>query len=124
MTATPERIRLCVRESEFATSSDAAVLAARGDAVDGYDRAIFSFFDNTADAQLLLNERFAFQKTVRRHEAAEVAGFLSIGAGIPIAPTVPKARMIDDTRPMNRIMLIKGMAIDFNSDRNSIECDG
>lgn len=124
MTATTARIRLCSRDVEYATASDASVLAARPDAVDGSDDAMPSFFDVTADASVVLLERFAFQKLDRGVEQAEVDGMLSIGAGVPISPTVPLARMIDADRPLDATMLISGVAIDFNTDRNSIEADG
>lgn len=126
MTATSARIRLCIRESEFATASDAAVLAARPDAKPNGsdDEAIPSFFNSTADAQIMLNERFAFQKSERGHEAAEADTPLSIGSGVAITPVLPKAKMVDVDRPLDQLMILRGMAVDFETDRNSIEADG
>lgn len=124
MTATPARIRLCVREAEYATASDAAVLAARPDANDGYEAVIESFFDTVGDAQVMLNERFAFLKAVRTHEAAEADTPLTPGYGIAVAPVVPKARMVDQSRGIDVTIPIRGLAVDMEGDRNSIEADG
>jgi hypothetical protein len=127
MTATPARIRRCIRAEEFAQVTNPAVKAARPDArPQGRDEnfVVDSFFVSTAVAQKLLEERFAFQSSYRLDEAAETRVPLGIGTDIEVAPRLPYARMIDATRALDRPMLIAGIAVDHQSDRNSIEAIG
>jgi hypothetical protein len=123
-TATPERIRRIRRESEFARFSDPAVLASRPDAHDGYDQVRESFFDSAADAQAMIEELATELSQVRRHEAAETDQPIRLGDDISLTPVLPKARMVDRSTGLNRVMVIKGLAIDFQADRNSIETIG
>lgn len=126
-TATAARIRRIVRPVEFAVAFDAGVKANYPDAKPAginSDAVYDSFFDATVDAQFMLNERFNIQKVVRLHEAAESDTPLGFGNGIALSPTLPQVRMIDDTRGLNRLMLIKGLAFDRNTDRNAVEAMG
>lgn len=126
-TATTARIRRCNRPEVYAVSQNPALLAARPEAKpQGEDNfTIDSFFDDVADAQALLAEKFAILSSLRRSEAAETAdqfGLIRTGSGI--APLLPKALMIDQSRGVNVVMTIKGMALDTHSERNSIEAIG
>ncbi len=125
-TATTARIRRCNRQEEFAIARNVAVLAARPDArptrEDNY--TIESFFDSAAHAQAMLNEKFAFLSANRRHEAAECRVPLRIGVDVAVAPVMPRARMIDSARNLDATMVITGMAVDLETERNSIEAVG
>jgi hypothetical protein len=125
-TATVARIRRCVRDSEYAVAQNLVILAARPDAKPTADDefTIDSFFDLTAHAQSMLNEKFAVISSDRRNEAAECDVPLGIGSDIPVAPVLPNVRMIDSSRALDRVMLIKGLAVDRQADRNSIEAVG
>ena len=125
-TATVERIRRCIRDSEYGIAQNLVVLAARPDAKPTGDDefTLDSFFDLTAHAQAMTNEKFAIISSDRRNEAGECDVPLGIGTGIPVAPVLPQARMIDTSRALDRVMLIKGLAVDRQSERNSIEVVG
>jgi hypothetical protein len=125
-TATPSRISRCSRDYSYATASNPAVLAARPDAKPqgGDEFTIDSFFDNVADAQVMLDEKFAVLASSRRNEAAETAVPLRVGTDIAIAPVLPKARMIDANRGVDAVLIIKGLSVDTHTERNSIEAVG
>lgn len=125
-TAKVERIRRCVRDSEYAVAQNLVILAARPDAKPaGEDEfTIDSMFDSAAHAQALLSEKFAILSSDRRNEAAESDAPLGIGTGIAVTPLLPRARMIDAERSVDRVMVIKGLAVDRQAERNSIEAVG
>lgn len=122
-TALPSRIRLCRREAEYAISSSTALLAARPDArPQGNDNAVIdSFFDNTADAQVMLTEKFNILSALRQHEAAEVDVLIGLAGSVGVTPVLPKVRFKDATRGLNIAVPIAGIAIDRGSERNSVE---
>lgn len=126
MTATPARIRRCNRESAFAFAQSTAVQIARPDAKpigeDTFTRE--SFFDYAEDAQLLETEAFAIRSSIRISQAVETQAPMDIGTAIPIAPKLPRVRLIDKARGLDRLFIISGLAIDFNAERNSIEAIG
>jgi len=125
-TATTARIRRCNRESEFAVAQSPGLLAVRPDAKpagsDNY--TIDSFFDNVAHAQAMLTEKFTILAANRRSEAGETSTPLRIGFDVPVTPTLPSARMIDSEGGLDRTMLITGIAVDLETERNSIETVG
>ena len=125
-TATTARIRRCNRENEFAVAQTPGLLSIRPDAKpagsDNY--TIDSLFDNVAHAQVMLTEKFTILSSNRRSEAGETSTPLRIGFDVPIAPLLPTARMIDSEGALDRVMLITGIAVDLESERNSIETVG
>lgn len=123
-TATPARIRRSIREAEYARTSDIAVLTRRPAANDGYSQIIEGFFDNTADAQILLNERAGQLTANRVREAIETDTPFSLGIGLPLWPQIPRANAIDQSTGFNKIMFVRGVAIDLGTDRNSVELIG
>lgn len=127
MTATIARIRRCIRDSQFAVAQDPTILATRPDAKPSGndDFTIDSFFDSVSVAQVMTNERFAILSDQGRdNEAAESSTPLRIGIDVAIRPVLPKARMRDRTRGVDKAMLIKGLSIDMQTERNSIEASG
>lgn len=123
-TADPTRIRRVIRAAEYARTSNSSVLVQRPTANDGYASPREGFFDLTADAQILLDELAGVLQADRRHEAVETDTPFALGRTLAITPTVPKARVIDTSNAFDRTMLIRGVAIDLGSDRNSIEAIG
>lgn len=123
-TATPARIRRVRREASFARYTNPAMLALRGDALDGYGSIIESFWDNDADAQLILNERAAIVGVERRREAIETETPFGLGSAIALTPRIPRVRLIDRASEFDRVMMIKGVSIDLGTGRNSIEAIG
>ena len=123
-TADPDRIRRIRRESVFARWNDIAILTANPSAKDGFADVRESFFSDVDDAQGLVDELAANVGAVRGHEAAEVDSPLGIGTDIAITPVLPKATMKDRTVGLDANQVIKGIAIDFHTERNSIETIG
>jgi hypothetical protein len=123
-TATPARIRRSIREAEYARTSNPAVLVARPGASDGFAQPREGFFDATADAQVLLDELAAQLTSNRVREAIETDTPFSLGQSLPLTPTIPRARAIDQSTGFDRTMFIKGVSIDLGSSRNSIEVIG
>lgn len=125
-TATPERIRRCNRDVAYAVAQDPTILAARPDAKpSGADNfTMDSFFDNVVHAQVMLNEKFGWLSGERRHEAAECAEPLHIGTDVSVTPTLPRVRMVDETSNLNRAMIVTGIAVDLETERNAIEAQG
>jgi hypothetical protein len=124
ITATPERIRRVIRESQFARVTNPAVLIQRGDAQDGYSRERESFFDSVDDAQQLLDEASVLLMATRSREAVEAAEPLQIGTTLPLSPTLPSVRLVNREVGFDRIMVIKGVSVDLSLDRNAIEAVG
>lgn len=124
VTATPARIARSVRESEFARSSNSTVLVNNPDADDGYASPRESFFDATADAQVLLDETANILMSPRYHIGVETDTPFKIGSTIALWPSIPRARVVDRDIELDKTMLIKAVAIDLHVDRNSIELVG
>ena len=125
-TATTARIRRCIRDSEYAVAQDPLMRADRPDAkpVGEDDFTIDSFFDETSHAQALLEEKFSVLSSSRRNEAAESADPLRIGTDIQVAPSLPFARMVDRSRGLDATLMIKGLSVNTQTERNSSEASG
>jgi hypothetical protein len=123
--ATSARIRRIRRDSEFARVVAPGILAVRPDANDGFSSVRESFFDNVADAQVLLEElhdgALGFS---RANEGAETDTPIKLGDDVPMTPALPQVHMIDGLANFDRVMIIKGLAVDHNSQRNSVEAIG
>lgn len=123
-TATPARIRRSIRAAEFARFTDNAVLARRPDAKDGYASVRETFWDDTDDAQVMVNELAAVLGAERMHEAFETSAQLDLGGSIALTPQLPRFRMLDRSRELDRVMTLKGMAKDLGSSRVALEVVG
>lgn len=99
-----------------------AIKAEHVDAQDVGDGEIEMFFDNPADAQIMLNERFAILSRVDPvHIGIEVEESLRIGDAIAITPAVPRMRVIDAERGVDEIVRVRAFAHDMETDRYSVE---
>jgi hypothetical protein len=123
-TATPDRIRRSIREAEYARVSDPAVLIARPAAQDGFANVREGFFDNVADAQILMDELAGELMQNRYREAIETDTPFRLGQDLPLTPEIPRVLAIDQSTGFAQLMFIKGVSIDLGSDRNSIEVIG
>jgi hypothetical protein len=100
----------------------AAIKADNIDAKDSGDREIEMFFDNTADGQVLLNERFTYLSKVNPlHLGIEVSEALGMGDTIPLTPAVPTFRIVDDSLRVNVLARTRAYAHDMATDRFSVE---
>lgn len=83
------------------------------------------FFDDIADAEALLEERWAWQRQAGRpREAVEFEDTLGLGTSIPLVPAVPQFTVIDESRSIDTIAIVKAYAADFNTDRYAVELTG
>lgn len=124
LTATPARIRRVRREAEYARSTQPAVLTARPNAKDGYANPMEGFFDTVAQAQLMLTERANVLMADRKREAVETTEPFRLGSTLPLTPSLPRVRLIDQQTEFDRTMMVRGVAIDLAVDRNAIEVVG
>ena len=123
-TATPARIRRSVREFEYARVSNSAILIQNPDAVDGYQNVRRTFFDDVDDAQVLLTELSNVIMAHRIHVGVESEVPMGIGTTIAVTPVLPRARVVDRSSDLDKTCMIKGVAIDLHTGRNSVEVVG
>jgi len=102
-----------------------AIKAAHSDAQDLGTGEIEMFFDDPADAAVLLNERFAYLSQIGPiHEGIEVEENLGLGSAISITPSVPKFRIVDESRLIDTEARVRAFARDMTTDRYSVEVLG
>ena len=97
MPATPSDIARFTTDGVLLTAEDPAIKANHLDAEDGAasGRELEMFYDDPADAQDMLDERFAILSQISAvHEGIEVEETLGIGTVIPLTPTVPCSRSL------------------------------
>jgi hypothetical protein len=125
MSATPADIAKLTTNGIVVTTDATAgntVKANHPEARDLGDTEIEMFFVDANHAQLLLNEKFAYlSQTKPLHEAVEVEERVGLGVTIPIAPTVPSFRVIDDSRNIDLVARTRAYAHDLGTDRFSVE---
>jgi hypothetical protein len=130
MPATPTDIASFTVDGIVVTSptspaTSAAIRAADPTARDIGDSEIPMFFDDPADAQAMLDEKFAFvSKIAPVHEGIEVQESLGLGRAVAILPTVPRFRVIDATRSIDAIVQMRAYSYNMDSGRFSVEVLG
>lgn len=98
MPATPARIALSLNDGVLLSKADATIKANHPNAVE-QDNEIESFFDSEADAQVLLDERWAWRSAAGRfREAIEIDSDLGLGTIIPVTPALPTILIYDEAR--------------------------
>lgn len=123
MPATLANIARYTQDGVALTYRDDALKAAQPGALDAGE--IPTFCRYRADALALLNERATLQATVGGfHEAIEVDETLGIGTTVPVAPSVPSFRAVDDRRGVNTIGRTRSASFDMGVDRYSVELVG
>lgn len=121
MPATVARIAISINDGFVLSKVDATTKANHPNAA-GDDSEIESFFDNAVDAQVLLDERWAWKSAVgRAREQIEVDSDIGLGTTISVTPAVPTVTVIDEDRGLNTVAMVRGYAIDYNTDRYGIE---
>lgn len=122
MPALPSDISRFTTDGVVITKENTAIRDMHPDAVDNGDKEIEMFYDSAADTEAMLNEKFTLMSKVNpAHEAIEVDESLGIGTTIPIAPTIPCYRVIDDERELDVVARTRAIAYETGSDRHSIE---
>lgn len=122
MPATPARIALSLNDGVLLSKVDAALKGNHPNAV-SEDNEIESFFDTQADAQVLLDERWAWRSAIgRAREQIEMDSAFGLGTTIPVTPALPKITITDERRSIVGVaMMVRGYAIDYNTDRYAVE---
>lgn len=124
MPATPSDIARFTTDGVLLTAEDPAIKANHLDAEDGAasGRELEMFYDDPADAQDMLDERFAILSQISAvHEGIEVEETLGIGTVIPLTPTVPCFQIVDEERGINTLARTRAFAYDLDTDRYSVE---
>lgn len=104
------------------TSSNSAILTAHPEAVDQGDDVIEMFFDNAADALVVLNERFGLLSQINgAHEAVVVEESLGLGSTISVTSITPSFRVIDEERMLDTTLRTRAYAYEAGSDQYSVE---
>lgn len=98
-----------------------AIKAAHIDARDGDSDEIEMFYDDPADGQVMLNERFDIERIPNPVcLGLEVEESLGLGSSIPLSPAVPVFAAVDQTIGLSIALRVSGFASDMGSDRYSV----
>lgn len=123
MPADPSRIAQFTVDGVLLSKVEPTIKTSFPGAIEG--REIEMFFDDPGDAQVLLDERFAWQsKTNRLREAVELDETLGLGTTIPLTPALPQFNVVDAARNIDAPAIVKAYAANFDSDRYAVEFIG
>lgn len=124
MPATPSRIGFVTQEFRIATiGPDSAVEALYGNAARDTPQPLETFFDETADAEAMAQERMNLLSPTRTLVTALIDR-ASVGAGINVSTGLTTVRVIDDEQNRNSLALVVAVGIDMNTERTTIEAWG
>ena len=122
MPASPADVARFTSDGVVLTVEDLAIRANNPDAKGTGQGEVEMFFDDAADAQIVLDERFALLSRVSAlHEGIEVRDDMGLGDDIPYTPNVPCFTIIDDTRSINKVCRTRAVVYEAGSDRYSVE---
>lgn len=122
MSALPVDIAKYTTDGVIVTSSSAGIKTAHPEAEDRSDDIIEMFFDSSTDALTVLGQRFTILSQINAlHEAAVVEESLGLGTVVPITPTTPCFRVIDEERGIDAVLRTRAYAYEAGSDQFSIE---
>lgn len=122
MTATPSAVAKFTRDGIVLTSQDTGIRDAQRDAQTTGDTELESFFNNAADAQIVLNEIWAtFSVVSPLHEGIEVTETLGLGTTIPLTPSVPCFQVVDASRGIDELARTRAFSYDTNTESFSVE---
>ena len=122
MPATPADIAKYTTDGIVLTASNPAIQTAHPEAEDLGDDIIETFFQNSADALVVLNERFGILSAINGlHEAVVVEESLGLGSTIAITPTTPCFRVVDEERQIDTTLRTRAYAYAAGSDNYSVE---
>ncbi len=89
---------------------------------DGDLPEIETFWNTPAQAQILLDERWGYQKvSAPPHVGVEIQESAGIGSTVPVTPKVPSMRAIDDGVALDQTLRLRSYAQDTGRDRYSLE---
>jgi hypothetical protein len=122
MVATAARIALATNDGIVLSKLDATIKTNHPNA-DGDDQEIESFFDAQADAQVLLDERWAWKSAVgRAREMIEFDSGFNLGTTVAVTPAVPTITVTDEARGIiAQVAKVRAYSIDYNTERYAVE---
>lgn len=124
MPATPSRIGFITSDVRIVTAGpNTTVEALYGNTARDTVEPLETFFDDTADAQSMANERLALLEVKRSLVPVSIDG-TDFAAGLDRTLALPTCRVIDDEQGRNSLALIVGVTIDFNTGRSTLETWG
>jgi hypothetical protein len=110
MVATPSRIAFVTESGRSVIASDAAVRTRYGNvARDTLEEPAQTYFDDEADAQIIVNERFALLSGNRRLFQTTVSRLLNFAGALDFAQVAPTVTIIDDEKGVNMTAIITGI---------------
>lgn len=122
MAALPADIAKFTQDGVVIDADNAALKAAHPEAEDRRSSEIEMFFDDPADGQLMLDEKFALLSKVHPlHEGVEVAERLGLGIDIPLVPSVPCFTARDEHTGVEVVARTRAFAYESGEDRFSVE---
>lgn len=122
MSATPARVALLLNDGVVLSKVDATIKTAHPNAED-QDGEYEMFFDNSADGQVLIDERWNWKSTAgRAREQIELDTSFGLGTTVAVTPAVPTFTVTDAIRGINLVPCkTRGYSIDYNTERYAIE---
>lgn len=124
MPATAARAQFIRQQFRSVTNGPASgVVTAWGDLSRKTTEPIPTFFESSADAQSICDERMALLSASRRRMSLVVSGEAT-GLSIAYSTASPVATVIDDDRLLNTAMLFAEIGIDFGSETTKLELWG
>jgi hypothetical protein len=121
MPATPARIAFITQQFRSVVAGpDSGVITKYGSmARDTAEAPIQSFFDDTADAQVMVTERLNLLKADRRRFKVTIPNAMT-GLGLNYSQSTPSATFIDDERQANMSVAVVDVSIDLGSDKTTL----
>lgn len=120
MVATPDRIGLIIQQFRIVKSGpDAAVVARYGNVARDVADPIETFFDSTADAQTMSDERLALLSPTRRRFTMPAKEIVALPATLPVEQRAPTVTVIDDEHAMNGDCLVVELGLDFEHNQTT-----
>lgn len=122
MPATPADVARLTSDGTVLTNENLALRASNPDARDTGRGEIEMPFVNVADAQDMLDERFAILSNVSAvHEGVELRDDFGLGTAIPYTPVVPSFRVVDQEREIDTVARCRAVVYEGETDRYSVE---
>lgn len=122
MTATPSAVAKYTRDGVVLTRQDTTIRDTQRDARTTGDTEIESFYNNQADAAVVLTEIWnTFSKLSPLHEGIEVNEAIGLGTVIPLSPNVPCFRCVDEDRGIDVVARTRAYSYDTGSESYSVE---
>lgn len=120
MPATPSRIGFITQAYRIVTAGpDTGVRTLYGNIARDTPEPLPTYFDSTADAQAMADERLNLLKVQRSLLIAQIDGN-ETAAAIDPATGLPTVRVIDDEQDRNGLALVVGFAIDMENERSTL----